>query len=178
MQKELSKLVEIAGPALEAEDRYLLGSISANRAAYPDGNGGLLRVNNERYYQFIVARALMSSFPFAVVPELNRHDLVLKYPGSNSNWFAAVEMKRWMSGAGESEIPGMIEDLKKLRSCGAESALMLVFSANKAGKTNENLAWLSARLDIDASSWETYSFPTFNTEGESVDFWVAGFKVQ
>jgi hypothetical protein len=66
MRKELAKLIQIAGAALEFEDRYLIGAIAANQAAYPGRHGGILqyKFNNERYYQFVVARALVSSFPF------------------------------------------------------------------------------------------------------------------
>ncbi len=85
MHKELIRLIDIAGAALEAEDRFFLGAISANQTAYPGGKGGILRINNERYYQFIIARALASSFPFAAAIEVDSHDLVLKYPNNNSN---------------------------------------------------------------------------------------------
>ena len=182
MQKELIRLIEIAGAALEAEDRFFLGAVSANQTAYPDEKGGILRINNERYYQFIVARALASSFPYAAAIEVESHDLVLKYPNSDSNWFAVVEMKRWMSENGEQEIPGILRDIDKLRTSKADNALMLVFSATPKNTTDTQLGWLSKRLGIsqneDCSAWKIYKFPTLNVSGVEVEFWVAGFQVK
>ena len=104
MNADLNILVKTAGLALELEDRYLLGSVAANRQAYPGENGGILRLNNERYYQFIVARSLVSSYPFAAEIEVDFHDLVLRYPG-DSKIFAAIEMKRWMTSSTKQWFP-------------------------------------------------------------------------
>jgi len=181
MKKEFIKLIEIAGAALEAEDRFFLGAVAANQTAYPGGKGGILRINNERYYQFVVARALASSFPFAVAVEVNSHDLVLKDPHNDSNWFAVVEMKRWMSPTGNQEIQGIKRDIEKLRSCNAENGLMLVFSANTKNQTDDNLDWLSKQI-IDPPiegqlECKSYRFATIHKSGEEVEFWVAGFEV-
>jgi hypothetical protein len=76
MHPTLAHLIDIAGMSLEAEDRYMLGAVTANRVAYEGESGGILRINNERYYQFIVARALMSSMPYKVKVEVDSHDLL------------------------------------------------------------------------------------------------------
>ena len=102
MHDDLVRLINIAGAALETEDRFCLGAIAANQIAYPDEKGGILRINNERYYQFIVARALTSSYRFSATIEIGGHDLVVSYPGNPTKWFAIVEMKRWMSDKGET----------------------------------------------------------------------------
>jgi hypothetical protein len=185
MHNDLKRLIDIAGQALEQEDRFVLGAITANQKGYPDGKGGILRINNERYYQFIVARALMSSFPYSAAVEVEGHDLILRYPGEQSKWFAVVEMKRWMSEDGLSEQPGIKKDieklLEKLRQVKAERAMMLIFSANPLKSTEGHLGELAKELGIttteDSNAWKWYPFPTINREGESVEFFVAGYEV-
>ncbi|ABA57640.1 hypothetical protein Noc_1136 [Nitrosococcus oceani ATCC 19707] len=182
MNSELKRLIKIAGTALEAEDRFLREAIAKNRTAYPSEKCGILRNNNERYYQFIIWRALVSSFPFTARIEIQSHDLVLNYPDDASKWFAVIEMKRWMSSTGEVEIPGIIRDINdKLRPSHAKNTLMLIFSAGPSGTINTEFGWLSKRLGIsqveDCSAWENYYFPTVNRVGEDVDFWLAGYQV-
>jgi hypothetical protein len=183
MQSEFKHLIKIACVALEAEDRFLLGAMAANQAAYPREKRGVLRIFNERYYQFVVARSLASSYPFAAAVEIESHDLVLHYPGNPSQWFAVVEMKCWRSVKGEQEIRSIQQDINdKLRPAKAEHALMLLFSANPHGQTEQNLGWLAKQLSItsneDHSVWEVCWFPTQYTQGEKVDFWVAGYEVK
>src|SRR6266436_4553238 len=60
-------IVEIGGRALEYEDRFIVGCTTINAHLYDDkGPQGLLRIANERYYQFVVARALMSRYEYHV----------------------------------------------------------------------------------------------------------------
>lgn len=189
MQKAFRQLIKIAAQALEIEDRFLLGAMTANRKAYPDVNdgtpratGGILRINNERYYQFAIARALVSSFPYEAVIERDTHDLVLLDNKDKTKWFAAIEMKRWMSNNGEAEIPGIKHDinekLAKAKVSGkVPNALMLVFSANEESKTEINLDWLATKLLTQKDKWVVCQFPTISPEGKPVNFWVAGYEV-
>jgi len=180
MNAALKKLIQIAGAALEAEDRVLLGSIAANNLAYPNENGGILRMNNERYYQFIIARALVSSFLYPVEIEVNSHDLVLMDPNNNSKWFAVIEMKRWMSENGTQEIPSILSDIQKLRSTNAAHNMMMIFSANPKGSTAYQLKWLANELGFSSNNnqtWESYCFPTLDKNGNELEFWVAGYEL-
>jgi hypothetical protein len=190
MREELAQLIKIAGVALEFEDRYLLGAIAANQAAYPGRHGGILqhKFNNERYYQFVVARALISSFPFAADIEIGGSDLVLKYTENTSKVFAVCEMKRWMTESGKPEIRKMLADLQKLRKLRdaktpstVDNLFLIVFSANPKGMTDENLSFLAKELGIYSgevsSMWETYRFQTFNADGDASEFWVAGHEM-
>jgi hypothetical protein len=177
MHPTLKQLINTAGMALEAEDRYMLGAVTANRIAYPGESGGILRINNERYYQFIVARALMSSIPYKVSVEVDSHDLLLEVPGTNKR-FAIVEMKRWMSEKGEREIPGIRRDLfEKLPAAKAALKLMLLFSANPLGQMPQQIAWLSERLNVSTERWVTYCFTTVDPTGSPVEYWAAGYQV-
>jgi len=186
MDENLKQLIQIAGAALEAEDRFFLGAITANQIAYPGEKGGILRINNERYYQFVVARALASSFPYSAAVEVNSHDLILRYPNDSSKWLAVVEMKRWMSASGEQELTSIVHDInEKLMPSKAEHALMMIFSANPVNEIKTNLKWLSDKLKKNGSSieikpegWESYKFATLNNEGDEVEFWVAGYQLK
>ena len=185
MHEDLVRLVNIAGKALEAEDRVCLSAIAANQIAYPNGNGGILRINKEHHYQFIVARALTSSFHYPIEVEKNWHDLVVTYPGDPDRWFAIVEMKLWMSEGRTFEIPGINHDIDvKLATTKAEHNLMLIFSANprEPGKTKKNLGSLAKQLELvpneDPTIWESYIFPTIDKHGDEVEFWVAGYEVE
>ena len=112
MRAEFKEFVGKAGQALEMEDRYFLGAMQANKQAYPKGNGGILNINNERYYQFVIARALKSSFRYQVSIEKDSHDFVLEDPISTGSRFAVIELKRWMSSGGKKEIAWIIDDIK------------------------------------------------------------------
>ncbi len=91
MKSEFIRLIKIAGTALEAEDKFLLGAVAANQAAYPSRKWGILCLD-DRYLKFVVARALYSSFPFATAIEMeldvDSDDLVFHYPDDTSRWFA------------------------------------------------------------------------------------------
>ncbi|ADJ29618.1 hypothetical protein [Nitrosococcus watsonii] len=51
-------------------------------------------------------------------------------------------MKRWMSPCGEQEIPGILQDLDKLRFSNAENALMI----NISGQPVKQIGALLGRL--------------------------------
>jgi hypothetical protein len=176
MLRDFERLVYIAGMALESEDRYYLGAIAANKLAYPHDQGGILRMKNERYYQFTAARALASSYPYGVKVEFDTHDIVLHYPESDKKLYAAVEMKRWMSPEGKQEIQGIKSDIQKLLSAAAEHALMLIISANPPGKTIDNIKNLSD--DISLAVYDHFAFATIDPAGKEVEFWIAGFQVK
>ncbi len=176
MLRDFKELICIAGMALEAEDRYYLGATTANKRAYPNSQGGILRMNNERYYQFTIARALTSSYPYGVKVEVNTHDMVLHYPDSDKKLYAVLEMKRWMSPEGNQEIQGIKNDIQKLLIAAAEHALMLIISANPLGKTKNYIRDLSG--DIGLTTYDHYAFTTIEPAGKNVEFCLAGFQVK
>src|SRR5256885_1762062 len=98
-------IVEIGGRALEDEDRFIAGCTTINAHLYDDnGPRGLLRFANERYYQFVVARALMSSYGYYVEIERETHDFLVAAKASEKEWFAAGEMKKWFDNDEMCEI--------------------------------------------------------------------------
>ena len=179
MHDELKRLLKIAGAALEAEDQFLRKAVASNPVAYHNEKAGILRFNNEHYYQFVVARALVSSLRLAASIEVTSNDLVLKDP-NNLNRFAVVEMKRWMSPTHERELAHIHYDVGRLRSASdAEHAFMLVFSANSDDTTETHIGWLADELkypaikDLEAR----HCFRTFDMNGDEVEFWVTGWEI-
>ena len=177
MHQSLIELVNTAGKALEIEDQHILDAVAKNRTAYDGESGGIIRFNNERFYQFVVAKALISTMPYRVGVEIDSHDLVLKNP-TTSEKFAVVEMKRWMTGVGNRELPKIRIDIhEKLPRAQSELKLMLVFSANPVGQMLENIEWLSEKLVVSKDLWVTHCFSTFDQQGVPIEFWTAGYQV-
>jgi hypothetical protein len=72
---DLTSLVECAGQALASEDAYLTECAQAR--GWNEGPIGLRANTNERYYQFVIWRALMRSFRWRPQTEgIDRNDLV------------------------------------------------------------------------------------------------------
>lgn len=119
-----------------------MNSIKNNQIAYKNKSGGLLRINNERYYQFIIAKGLIAEYEYPIEIEKNTYDLVVL---DGNRYKTVVEMKRWMSSTGKSEIDGIKVDINnKLLPSDSERALMLIFSANPSSiSIQENVSWLS-----------------------------------
>lgn len=179
---DLQTLTDIAGKALEAEDKYLISEMAKNPTAYHTCHGGILRFNNERYYQFIVARAFLSAYPYIVNVEFDYRDLILKYPDNPNKWFTYIEMKRWMSSTGEPEIYPICTDLTKLSESKADHNLMMIFSANGRGDAKKQLDWLIGELNNNnlnlSMIWSApKTFETFNMLGQEAEFWVACCEV-
>jgi hypothetical protein len=102
----LKEFISLSGAAIEEEDRIILG-----RSYVRGVPCGILRLNNERYYQFICWKACMARWD-ADVEAHGQHDLVLSVPSETGKLLAVFEMKRWMSPGGETEIPGIRGDLE------------------------------------------------------------------
>lgn len=191
MIPEFVDFLDIAAKALEKEDLFLRNAISANPGVYPPSNPlnrcGLLRFNNERYYQFVIARGLFEAYPYAVEVERGEDpfDLTLSKPSHGTPLFAVVEMKRWMSvGGGGKELKGILEDFSKLSNKAkgkASHGLMIIFSANETGdQIKKNKRWLENEIDnahFPVVSIDPYSFTTYNNQGTPVYFWIAGYEV-
>lgn len=179
MTPYLEKLIKLAAKALEEEDLYLRGALTNNQAYSSDKNG-LLSINNERYYQFVIARYLFKHFSRKIALESNFIDLVVFSEHDHATYGIAIEMKRWMSSTGNTEISGIQKDIDKLKVVTAEHRLMLVFSSNPKGvSVKGNLDYLSQKIDrnIDPTQWVFESFDTVGNDGKENEFWVAGYEV-
>lgn len=174
------QLCRLAAEGLKLEDKILRRLARKNASVYspPEEQAGILRFNNEHYYQFLVARHLVGTLPYRVEAEVNKQDLILLDPSSNLP-LATVEMKRWMSASGEREINGIRQDMEgKLAASPVDQRIMMVFSANPSSVADlANLRILAGFLGDDPSKWHQVSFDTIGQSGESFSFWVATREV-
>jgi len=91
---------------------------------------------------------------------------------------AIIEMKKWLSETGEKEIQGIERDIRKLTEVSV-SAFMILFSANPAKQTEENLQFLYERLpELRGCPMKLYAFPTVNSAALQCDFWIAGWQLR
>ncbi|WP_444893687.1 hypothetical protein ACJJIE_04410 [Microbulbifer sp. TRSA001] len=177
MESLLKELVFLSCDALKEEDHYLRESLSNNQC-YSCDKTGVLSINNERYYQFIIARYLFRHFSRRIQVEYDLIDLVVFREDLPSKVEVAVEMKRWMSSAGSPEIPGIRSDFDKLRKCDSLKTLVLIFSSNpKNVSIKGNIHYLSNKIDrdLDPDLWVYESFDTVGGNGAENVFWVAGY---
>jgi hypothetical protein len=180
MNIKLETLLDLIHEALLEEDKDLNRSFR-NNSCYTENSGGILAVNNERYYQFAIVKYLFKTFHYRVSIEQDYVDLVVYEDNDEQNIEIAVEMKRWMSSTGEAEVPNIQRDIEKLRKSNAKKGLLLIFSANPPDVSiNENLVWLSIRLNksILSKEWSVRCFPTHGMNSENMTFWIAGYEIK
>lgn len=175
------QLARVASEALRFEDDLLQEQIRRNPSVYPSDRShpGILRSNDEHYYQFAVARHMVGTVPYEVRTEVNKQDLVLIDPKDQRHVVVVVEMKRWMSEKGDQELPGIKRDmLDKLPKAKADRKIMMIFSANPLGHPREeNIGYLAKKLGTEMEEWEQSCFPTIGVKGEACSFWVATREV-
>ena len=179
MEDALKTIVGMACNALREEDAYLRSCLSDN-PAYSDDRNGILSINNERYYQFVIARYLFKHLQRRVALESDYIDLVIYSDDGSKQYEAIVEMKRWMSSTGNPEIPGIREDFEKLLKQPAAHRIMLIFSSNPVETPIvENIEFLSKKIDrgVKPDKWVVQDFDTLGIKGKSNKFWVAGYEL-
>ena len=164
---ELKEIVELGGRELEREDRYIAGCFARN-AAYsvrsPDWFPGIMYMKYELYFQRVIARALLPSFPFRAQLEVRdadeRADLVL-YHGNPAERVAVGEMKVAMEKGDISKDAALVRpDIEKLKplACGQ---FILLFTLNDRRNTDCWIHQLKGELGIlPACELPRYIFPT------------------
>lgn len=175
----LDELVEIGGRALEQEDRFITGCVTLNHHLYGDGKpGGLLRFSNERYYQFIICRALMSAYRYRVTLEEERRDFVLRESATSTCPCAISEMKTWLSSRPETGLAGMRTDLTKLRTIDVPG-FFLVATAWPLQEAAGLLEQLVKDLELtDAPEPCQYRFQTIGwPDAPEREFELLGFSI-
>ena len=142
--------------------------------------GGILRLNNERYYQFSLWRAVLSGWNARV--EEQSHDLVIVDPSDSSKHLAIFEMKRWMGARGDEPkvVKDITRDIERLQKSKAHNSVLVIFSANPRGKMDENLAFFEKLFfsGVSQPQRETYCFPTVDARADKVEFWVAFWPIK
>lgn len=175
----LSELIAIGGQALEQEDRFIAGCVTVNQDLYGDENPcGLLRIVNERYYQFVISRALMSAYRYRVNIEEDRRDFVLR-ENAGGDWIATGEMKLWLAARADTDLPRIRADIGKLRSPAVPGFLILA-TAWRPAEADGLLEQLRIRLELTSTPAPSqYRFRTIGWSGNrETEFALLGFAVQ
>jgi hypothetical protein len=162
--KELEQIVQLAGLELEREDRLIAGSFATNSVYHGHGSDlvpGICYLKNERYYQRVVARALLPAFPYRVHLEDPRRGAYIDfalYSGGSTDAVALGEMKLWM-GTGESDINKIRDDMNKLANepCGQ---FLVVLAISHRGKTDQDVQDLLKKLGCPDKPKSLYRFGT------------------
>ena len=178
-KEDLEKLISIAAYALEQEDRYITGCTTVRQDLYNDGKPpGILRFNNERFYQYIIARALMSNYKYKIDVEKETHDIVLLNGelATPREYVAVGEIKRWMSSSGGTEIQHIIRDLHKISEV---SSFLIIVTAWSRVEAEENMEYLRGVLNLNKDNIAgPKSFPTIGwPKAPERDFAVIGYLV-
>ena len=170
----LKEFVACAGAALKAEDQAIID------AGHAQGQfGGLLRTQQEKFYQYIIWKAVIAKWPFEV--EKNYHDLIKVDPLDHKKYECTFEIKKWLNPGPPNNKQQIENDvINKLRSCKAENSAFILISANNRGFMHQQI-----RLFVDAllpgtlsHCPETSCFTTTNPEREEVEFWIAVWPIK
>jgi hypothetical protein len=176
--EDAKTLVECAAHALEAEDRYLLECATTRRWRDRDRPAGICDNINERYYQFVIWRALMRSFPWRPRTEDQRYDLAF-YDDEANQLVAVAEIKGWWSSSGRGEIAGIRRDMEHKLGILKIPAVMLILTSQRKADADGNLQWLATQLGVPAASMISRSFDTRPWPGDNkpTEFAVIGHVI-
>ncbi|HVB17790.1 MAG TPA: hypothetical protein VNF04_14735 [Stellaceae bacterium] len=163
----LREVVTLGGLALELED-CLVRTAVYNRGKH----GGLVRNQNERYYQFVVWRAVLARWD--AVTEKTTEGWDLKVIVNDQNHY--FEMKNWKNGQESRQFRNMQKDVDKLYN--VENGYILIISDNPRGQTDANLDYLSKHLVGLGKDSQEYRFCTYAESGDRHEFWIAGWTVK
>lgn len=171
-------LVECAAQALEKEDRYLVECAATRQWLCRDRPAGICDNINERYYQFLIWRALMGSFRWRPRTEDQRYDLAF-YDDEANRLVAVAEIKGWWSSSGGVELAGIRKDMESKLGIMKIPAMMLILTSQRKKDRDSNLKWLAAELGVRVTSMVIRSFDTNPWPGDrhATEFAVIGFLV-
>lgn len=156
--EDVKTLVECATSALEEEDRYIANCFKARNWRIGESGPGICDNLNERYYQFVIWRELMKSFPWRPRTERGDYDLAF-YDNESGERVAYAEIKGWWSDSGEQELHGIKRDIKGKLGIADAPGVMLILTSQLAGDAEENFCWLAHKLELSRSDLVTKAFP-------------------
>lgn len=174
---DVKQVVDCAVRALESEERHLVSCFEARHWDSGDNGPGICCNLNERYYQFIIWRELMKSFPLRSKTERGDYDLAF-YDDANKLQAYAEIKGRW-SDSGKPELPGIKRDLKGKLGIASVPGVMLILTSHERAIAKGNFDWLADQLQVNRNDMVIRSFPV--SPGQSNDddweFAVIGFLV-
>ncbi len=172
MGSALGDIVRLGGLALQAEDCAIRAALH-----HRSEHGGVARMENERYHQFVIWRAVLPVW-HAVLEREDSTDIIISRDGVK-HYF---ELKNWRN---ESQLSSINRDVTKLRS--REKGYLLITSGNPSDitggspedNTESNLKHIIGKVaGLETDSQEFYGFKTETTEGREIQYWIAGWSVQ
>jgi hypothetical protein len=125
----------------------------------------------------MIWRALLNEFEFTVEMERKaRYDFVIWDCGASEARILAVgELKRWVSPDGDTELPGIVRDIGKVKRSG-HPGFILIATAFEAGSLAKQLAYLCPRLGITAGDVLRHKFEFyFEDASRPQEFGLLGF---
>ncbi len=122
----LDEVVKLGGLALQAEDCLVRAAVQ-----HRGKRGGLVWMQNERYHQFLVWRAILPVW-HTVLERDKSCDLIVECEGEK--YF--FEMKNWRGNTGNDQIGAMQHDIKRLQA--RSNGYLLITSMNPISQTDEN----------------------------------------
>jgi hypothetical protein len=176
---DMKLLVEAASRALESENRYIESCFKTRHWKCGENGPGICDNLNERYYQFIIWRGLMSSsFPWHARTERQDYDLAF-YDDAKDDLVGCAEVKGWWSESGETEVQGIKRDLKGKLGIAAVPGVMLILTSHPPNIAEENFCWLASRLGVDRNDMVIDQFPVSPGQGDESawEFAVIGLLV-
>lgn len=176
MSEILKSIVEISYEALKEEDAQIKSAMRGKTTIYSNCANGILHFNNEHFFQYAIAKRLALRLNEMIKTEVKHHDIVIGSNDSSSS--AVIEIKRWMSGTGNPELPKIDIDIQKLRESSlGKDKILLILSVNPIGDTKTNSIHLIDQLNLHDNHSHICIFTTTNKLGETVEFWVLGIVV-
>jgi hypothetical protein len=166
LSSALGDIVRLGGLALQAEDCAIQAALH-----HRGEHGGLVHMENERYHQFIIWRAVLPIW-HAVLERENSTDIIISRDGVKHHF----ELKNWRSASGNKELAPITRDVQKLQS--RENRYLLITAANPADQTDENIQYLLSKVArLDIGTQEIFQFPTKKIDGSDFKYWIAGWSV-
>ena len=127
MRSALEDVVRLGGLALQAEDCAIRAAVH-----HRGERGGLVRMENERYHQFIIWRAILPIW-HAELERENNTDIIISRDATK-HFF---ELKNWRGATGNEQIQNIRNDVSKLQS--TENGYLLITSGNPRNQTDDNI---------------------------------------
>jgi hypothetical protein len=159
-------IVTLGGLALQAEDCAIRAALH-HRAEHD----GLVHMENERYYQFIIWRAVLPIW-HAVLEREDATDIIVSKDGIK-HYF---ELKNWRGKTGNDQFGSIRKDIRRLQP--RENGHLLITSGNPVGQTDKNIEYILDNVDgLGDSSKRVFKFSTEKHDGSALESWIAGWPV-
>ncbi|HZZ60621.1 MAG TPA: hypothetical protein VFE63_05535 [Roseiarcus sp.] len=166
MSQLISEIIATGGRALEEEEQWQRSVQEGKGEA-----GGILGVNVICFHPYVFIRAILTNYraKHAFTVE-GRRVGELKVKIQKKQYFFIVDF--WK----DEPLAPLQESVERLAKQKAEACL-IVLSANRYGETESRLRLIDGLAGLESREG-VYRFGAKTDEGEDVEFWVGGWKVE